>query len=331
MWPVQTLQRLLDIEHPIIQAPMGGAVSPALAASVSNAGGLGMLPGISASPDRLRAAIRATREITDRPFGVNLVFKDEIEPLLETALEERVPVVSFFWGDPAPFVERVHSAGAIVMHTIGSASEAKRSIDQGTDVVVAQVWEAGGHVWGMVSTLALVPAVAAIAGATPVVAAGAIADGSAVVAALALGASGVWIGTRFLAAAEATIHEVYRGRLFAAAETDTVYTDLYDKGWPNAPHRVLRNATFEAWQDAGQPRPGERPGERDVVAKAADGSAIERYAVRTPHESFLGDIETLPLWAGQGVARIDRVQTARAIFDDLLSETTTCLARLGST
>jgi len=132
------------------------------------------------------------------------VFKDEIEPLLETALEERVPVVSFFWGDPAPFVERVHSAGAIVMHTIGSASEAKRSIDQGTDVVVAQVWEAGGHVWGMVSTLALVPAVAAIAGATPVVAAGAIADGSAVV----------------------------------------------------APHRVLRNATFEAWQDAGQPRPG---------------------------------------------------------------------------
>jgi nitronate monooxygenase len=331
MWPVESLQRLLGIEHPIIQAPMGGAVSPALVATVSNAGGLGMLPGISATPDRLRAAIRATRERTDKVFGVNLVFKDDVDPLLDTVLGEAVPIVSFFWGDPAPFVDRVHGAGAIVMHTIGSAREARRSLDRGTDVVVAQGWEAGGHVWGTVSTMALVPAVVEVAGTAPVVAAGGIADGRGIVAALALGAAGVWIGTRFLAAAEATIHQIYRDRLFAAAETDTLHTTLYDQGWPDAPHRVLRNATTAAWEAAGRPRPGERPGERDIVARAGDGSAITRYAARTPHENFSGDIEALPMWAGQGVSRINRLQSTRAILDDLVSEATTCLARLVST
>ncbi len=330
MWPAQGLQELLSIEHPIIQAPMGGAVSSEMVAAVSNAGGLGMLPGISSTPDRLRAAIRATREGTDRPFGVNLVFKDEIDPLLDATLDEGVPAISFFWGDPSPFVDRVHEAGAIVMHTIATAREAKRSIDHGTDVVVAQGWEAGGHVWDTVSTMALVPAVARIAGTTPVVAAGGIADGNGIVAALALGASGVWIGTRFLAASEATIHEVYRARLLAATEADTLYADLYDKGWPNAPHRVLRSATTDAWEQAGRPRSGDRPGEQDVVAQTGDGTAIPRYAVRTPHASFSGDIEALPMWAGQGVARIDRVQAAQAIFDDLLSETAACLAQLGT-
>lgn len=331
MWPVQKLQELLDIQHPIIQAPMGGAVSPEMVASVSNAGGLGMVPGASLSPDLLRAAIRATRERTNNVFGVNLLFKDEIEPLLDVVLDERVPVVSFFWGDPFPFVDRVHGTGAIVMHTVGSAQEAERSVDQGTDVVVAQGWEAGGHVCGTVSTMALVPTVAEIAGTTPVVAAGGIADGNGIVAALALGASGVWVGTRFLAAAEATIHETYRARLFAATETDTLYTDLYDKGWPNAPHRVLRTVMTDTWEAAGRPRPGDRPGEQDIVAHAGDGSPIERYAVRTPQKSFLGDIEALPLWAGQGVSRINRIQSTRAIFDDLLSETAACLARLRST
>lgn len=328
MWPTKSLQGLLAIEHPVLLAPMGGAVSPEMVAAVSDAGGFGFVPGISTTPDRLRDAIRRTKERTDAPFGVNLVFKDQVEPLLDTALDEGVRVISFFWGDAAPLAPRVHDAGGIVVHTVGSAEQARRSIDGGSNVIVAQGWEAGGHVCGTVSTLALLPAVVRVARQVPVVAAGGIADGGAIVAALALGASGAWIGTRFLGAEEATIHEVYRNRLLEADETSTFYSALYNKGWPDAPHRVLRSATTEAWEAAGRPRAGERPGERDIVAHAGDGSSIERYASRTPHQSFSGDIEALPMWAGQGVARIDRIQSTRAIFDELISEAATCLERL---
>src|SRR5439155_5312016 len=123
-----------------------------------------------------------------------------------------------------------------------------------------------------------------------------IADGRGLAAVLALGAAGAWVGTRFLAAAEAAIHPGYRARILAAGEADTFYGTLFDRGWPDAPHRTLRNSTVEAWEKAGRPPPGARPGEDDEPASRPDGSRINRYASSTPTAEISADIEPLPHW-----------------------------------
>lgn len=202
---------LLGIDLPIIQAPIGSATAPALAAAVSNAGGLGMLAVTWQDIDALRHTLRATRRLTDRPFGVNLVLHWPPVERLAVCLAEGVAMVSFFWGDPAPYVARVHDAGALVAHTVASAVEARQAVAAGVDVVVAQGWEAGGHVWGSVAALPLIPRVVDAVAPAPVVAAGGIADGSGLAAALALGAAGAWMGTRFLLSEEAAAHAVYKG------------------------------------------------------------------------------------------------------------------------
>jgi len=210
-------------------------------------------------------ALQETRALTDRPFGVNFVLQWDQWERLELCLAENVPVVSFFWGDPKPYLEAAHKGGAIVMQTVGSASEAKRMADIGVDVVVAQGqgWEAGGHVWGQIATMVLVPIVADTVWPMPVIAAGGIADGRGVAAALVLGAAGAWVGTRFLASEEAYIHPVYRELLLKANETDTVYTTLFDGGWPSAPHRVLQNSTFNELE--GSRLSGQRPRRKQGV------------------------------------------------------------------
>jgi nitronate monooxygenase len=326
MWPTQKLQDLFNIQHPIFQAPMGGATSPSMTAAVSNEGGFGMVPGISNTPAQLQSTIRETKSKTDKPFGVNVVFKDKIGPLVDVALQEQVSAVSFFWGEPTDYVDQVHAAGSLVIHTVGSVDEAKRSIDNGTDILVAQGWEAGGHVPGNVTSMVLIPAIVDIAGTIPVVAAGGITDGRSIVAAIALGASGVWIGTRFLASDEAPIHPLYRKRLYEAKETGTMHSLLFNKGW-ECTHRTLRNSTSDAWEQAGRSRAGTRPGETDIVAHKPDGTPIERYTSATPNENLTGDIEALPMWAGQGVHRLNQTQPAAAIFRELLTETRQCLDR----
>ena len=167
----------LGIELPIIQAPMNLAVGPKLAAAVSNAGGLGMLVLWRADADTMRRQIREMRALTPRPFGVNLNLDFPQEERLEICLEERVPIISFFWRDPSSLVPRAKAGGAIVMHSVGSVNDARRAVDCGVDIVIAQGWEAGGHVRGMVATMPLVPAVVDAVSPTPVVAAGGIADG----------------------------------------------------------------------------------------------------------------------------------------------------------
>src|SRR5207245_1906066 len=162
----------LGIEVPIIQAPLGGAVGPTLAAAVSNAGGLGMLVPWRADLDTVRRQIRETRELTGRPFGVNLNLDFPQEGRLAVCLEERVPVISFFWRDPSLLVSRAKAGGAAVLHSVGSVAEARRAVDCGVDVVVAQGWEAGGHVRGTVATLPLVPSVIDAVAPTPVVGSG---------------------------------------------------------------------------------------------------------------------------------------------------------------
>ena len=226
---------LLGIEQPIVQAPMSAV--PELAAAVSNAGALGMLALTWSTP--AGDVVRETAALTDRPFGGNLILTSDQHRRLDEALEAGLRIVSLFWGDPAGYVEQVHDANGVVLHTVGSAEEARRAVASGVDVVVAQGWEAGGHVWGQVATLPLVPAVVDAVAPVPVIAAGGIGDARGVAAVLALGAQAAWLGTRFLLAQEMPIHEEYRRRLIDAAETDAQwYADLYEVGWPDAPHRV---------------------------------------------------------------------------------------------
>src|SRR5262249_42594571 len=154
------LCHILGIEYPIIAAPMGPDLTgPDLVAAVSNAGGLGILQAQFCTPPLFRPEIRRVRALTDRPFGVDLLLHFPAEDLVSVCLEERVPVLSFFWGDPTPYVGRAHAAGVKVFHQLGSVAEAERSAAAGVDVIVAQGVEAGGHVAGEVSTLALIPRV----------------------------------------------------------------------------------------------------------------------------------------------------------------------------
>ena len=257
---VNALCNKLGIKIPIILAPMGGAVGPELTAAVSNAGGLGLIPLWYLEPEVVRNSIRATRAITKQPFGVNLNLNWPQEDRLAICLDEGVKIISFFWGHSRALVERAHAAGATVLQTVSSAEEAKQAIDEGADIVVAQGWEAGGHVRGTVATLPLVPAVVDAVAPSPVVAAGGIADGRGLAAVMALGASAAWIGTRFLLSDECPIHPHYRERLIAAKETDTLYTSVYDVGWPDAPHRLLRNSTLTNWENAGSPPAGQSTG-----------------------------------------------------------------------
>jgi NAD(P)H-dependent flavin oxidoreductase YrpB (nitropropane dioxygenase family) len=317
------------LEVPIVQAAMGGATSPQLAAAVSNAGGLGMLALGWSPPEAARAEIRATRALTQRPFGVNLVLTQPQEERLAICIEEGVPVVSLFWGDAGALTATARAAGLKVIHTVASAEGGLRAAAAGADAVVAQGWEAGGHVYGTVATVALVPAVVDSVGGLPVLAAGGIADGRGLAAALALGAAGAWIGTRFLASEEAAIHPAYRQRLLAARETDTVYGTLFDVGWPDAPHRSLRNTTTEGWERAGRPAPGARPREGEAIGRSPFGDILA-YQSHTPRAADEGEIEAMALWAGQGVGLVDRVQPAADIVRTIASEARAILARLSA-
>jgi nitronate monooxygenase len=307
---------LLGIEQPIVQAPM--SAMPELAAAVSNAGALGMLALTWSSP--AGDPVRETAALTDRPFGGNLILNSDQHRRLDEALEAGLRIVSLMWGDSGDYVDQVHEANGLVLHTVGSAEDARRAVGNGVDVVVAQGWEAGGHVWSQVATLPLVPAVVDAVTPVPVIAAGGIGDARGVAAVFALGAQAAWLGTRFLLARETPIHDEYRRRLIAAAETDAQwYADLYEVGWPGAPHRAIRNSTAEMWEAAGRPPLGSRPGEGDVIAHFASGEPIVRYETAAPLVGTTGDIEALSLWAGQSVGLAREPQSAAEIVAELVS------------
>lgn len=321
--------RLVGIPLPIVQAPIGSLAVPELAAAVSNAGGLGMVSVTWDEPEAIDQKLARVRELTDRPFGVNLILDWPQGERLRYCLDAGVGIVSFFWGDPTDLVPIAHRADAIVLHTAGDVSEARRAVDAGVDVVVAQGWEAGGHVRGEVATLALVPAVVDAVAPVPVVAAGGIGDGRGLAAVLTLGASAGWLGTRFVLSAEAPIHPGYRELLLAAGDTSTVHSSLFDVGWPDAPHRTLRNSTVERWEAAGRPRSGERPGEGETVATVND-EPIVRYASSSVGAGVSGDVEALSLWAGQSVALIDRVLPAGEIVRQVAEEAAEALKMAGA-
>jgi NAD(P)H-dependent flavin oxidoreductase YrpB (nitropropane dioxygenase family) len=295
------------------------------------AGGLGMIQSTWQGADDLVNIIAEVRRQTDRPFGANFVLpliEDQDYANLNAALDAGVPVISTFWGDPAPVIDRIHRAGALSFHTVGSAAEARRVVDLGVDVVVAQGVEAGGHVWGQVGTIALTPAVVDAVPDAHVVAAGGIADGRGLAAVLALGAGAAWVGTRLLLAEECDSRPVYRARIVAAGETDTVHTKIFDGGWPDAPVRCLTNETVAAWMAAGRPDPGNRPNEGEVLAAYSSGNPIMRYSIASPKVGMTGNLAELCLYAGQGMALTREEKPVAAIIEQMVGDAAAILSRL---
>lgn len=305
---------------------MGGAAGPDLVAAVSNAGGYGVIPLWGDPIDKVRNGIRRTRQLTDRNFAVNLNMSLEYGDALRACIEEQVHGVSFFWGHDTTAVHTAKDAGLVVMASVGSSEEARLAQEAGADIIVAQGYEAGGHVWGQVSTMALIPAVSDAVD-VPILAAGGIADGRGMAAALMLGAAGVWVGTRFLASPEAEIHETYRARVIEAAETDTDWhAELYDGHWPMAPHRTLKNPTSKAWQDAECPPPGSRPGEGDVIGTRPGGAEILRYECHTPRPGTEGRVGEMSMWCGQGVGSVRHIMPAAEIVAEIWDDARRCFS-----
>jgi nitronate monooxygenase len=246
---------LFGVEHPVLNAPMGGGDAPGrLAAAVSEAGGLGLIGGTTVGgTDWLVEQIHIARELTDRPFGVGFIsHRPDAAELMTVALAEGVRIVAHSFADPAPFVAPAHDLGALVLAQVRSVEGARWAAESGVDAITAQGTEAGGHT-GRISTLPLVPAIVDVAGSIPVIAAGGIGDGRGLAAALVLGAEGAWIGTRFLATEECGVSDAYKRRVVDAGAGDTVLTDVFDIAagmpWPDGVSgRALRNAFSDRWE-----------------------------------------------------------------------------------
>jgi nitronate monooxygenase len=322
------LCKLLNIVVPVLGAPMGPEIAGLeLAAAVSNAGGLGMISFGGYPPSALRERIRKLRALTSQPFGVNVLLEGPHLQLPEAAfvdacIAERVPVLSFFWGDPTAYVERAHKAGIKVCDQVGSVRAAKRAADAGVDFIIAQGVEAGGHIAGTVSTMVLTPRVVETVAPIPVVAAGGIADGRGLAAALALGADGVLLGTRLIASTECNAHEVYKQKILAASEEDTVRTTLFGRGWPNAYHRALRTPFVEQWLPE-EKRGSEQRSDEPVIGEVTLGGVrvpLPRFGGIPPARDATGEIESMDLLAGQCSGLVRQIAPAAEIIQELVQQ-----------
>jgi enoyl-[acyl-carrier protein] reductase II len=247
---------LFEIESPVLQAPIWPATSPELVAAVSEAGGLGSLGAVNSSAGDVRARIERIRALTDRPFAVNHVVPRLDEEAFAVTLEARPAAVSFALGDPGDLVARARAAGAKVFHQVHTVAQAREAARQGVDVVIAQGSEAGGQ--GLVEgvgSLALVPQVVDAVAPTPVRVAGGVADGRGLAAALALGAAGVNVGTRFLASQEASASEAWKQRILEIESEETVRFQTWSEIMPagggyGVVPRVIRTDFVTRWERA---------------------------------------------------------------------------------
>lgn len=326
---------LVGIETPIVAAPMGFVTGPELAAAVSNAGGLGIMSFSGSPPAGVREDIRRLRSLTSKPFGINVLLSGPhlpfpVDAVVDVCLEERVPVLSTFWGDPTPYVGRAHAAGVRVMDQVGSVADARRAARAGVDIIVAQGVEAGGHVAGEVTAMALVPRVVDAVAPVPVIAAGGIADARGFVAALALGAQGVMIGTRFIATLEASAHPVYKQKVLAADEGQTVRTTLFGYGWPNAPHRTLRTAFVERWLGEEARGSEQRPDEPQIGHTKIGSQTVPllRFMGFPPSADAAGDLESMNFLAGQGVGLVNELKSAAEVVREVVDGARTVVAQL---
>jgi len=306
---------LLQCDYPILLAGMGGVSRHELAAAVCNAGGFGMLGMVREAPGFIRAEIEATQRLTDRPFAVNLI-PGATEPVLlerqlQVCIDTGIHAVSLFWDVQASVVRRAREAGLLVLHQVGDVESALAAQSAGAHVLIAQGWEAGGHVHGTRGLLSLLEGLHGQL-RVPLVAAGGIASGRALVAALAMGAEGVQPGSLFLATHESFAHSCHKQRLVEAGREDTVHTRLFDYNWPpEAPVRVMPNPVTEGAVRPTEPRPViGREGEKPVFLGSTD----------SPLKNSSGQLELMPLYAGQSAYLIKTVTSARERIDSLMRE-----------
>lgn len=326
------LCRQLGIEYPILSVGMGMAAGADLAAAVSNAGGCGVIGTSRLPPAGIRERIAQVRAKTRKPFGVNVILALLQEGQIEACLDEGIPLLVLFWGDPSPHVSEAHRRGTKVFIQVGSVEEARAAASAGVDGIIAQGIEAGGHVKSRTSLWSMLPAVVEAVHPVPVVAAGGIANGRGLVAALSLGAQGVSMGTRFVASEEAFVPQEYKERLVNSTAEDTVYSGLFDIGWPDAPHRTLRNRTVSEWEAAGRPPSGRRPGEGTIIGTTVrpDGTTADvlRYASFMVTPQFKGDLDYVPLWAGESCSQIKDIKPAAQIVREIMREAEEVVAQM---
>jgi len=312
-------QSVLDaLRYPIWQAPTASLAGPELAAAVSRAGGMGSMGLTWSEPDVAAEQVRQVRSQTRSPFFVN--FALAFPPVaLDAALEAGAPIVAFSWGDPEPHLAKVRAASAMVGIQVTNIAGARRAIAQGADFLICQGNEAGGHVQSNTPLWDLLPRIVEVAGEVPVMAAGGIARGKEIARALALGAKGAILGTRFLATQESRAHDEYK-RLLVDSTGETALSVCFDGGWPYSAHRVLRNSTLEAWEAAGSPAVGVRPGEGETIAQTVHGEPIFRYEDVAPKAGYTGNIEAMCLYSGTGCSEIQDVPSAGELLARLWRE-----------
>ncbi len=309
---------LMGIEHPIALGGMGSIYSPALVAAVSNAGGLGAMGCHNLAPERIQKAAAAIREQTNKPFALNFLIFSAEEESFAAALAGRPPHMAFAWPradqDIKTYVDRAHDAGCKVTFMAGGVPEAVRAAEAGADVIVTQGTEAGGHVSWMTS-LTLLPMVVDAVAPVPVLAAGGFVDGRGLAAALALGAQGILLGTRFLASEESPLHANFKQAIVDSDGHDTVLTEIPDIAagivWPGAMSRARRNRFIERWM-------GREWALRQHRAEALAGLVAARKS---------GDIDEGSLSMGQDAGLINEILPAGEIVRRIAEEAEAIVAR----
>ena len=305
---------------------MAFVAGPELAAAVSNAGALGMLGAGIYPPEALRAMILATRELTDRPFGVDLIPDITSSEHIDVCIETQVPIVTFFWSVPeADAIRRLQKNGIRVWMQVGSMEEAGKAAGEGVDLIIVQGSEAGGHNKAEAGTFTLLPAVVDAVAPIPVLAAGGITDGRGLAAAMMLGAVGAWCGTRFLACAEADASAEYQSTVLRAAPGSTVLTDLFGPEWPGQTCRVFKNRIVREFPDAAAAEGMTGPSIGTLPLISGENYELPKFSAVLPTRATTGDIEEMALTMGESAGRIDSIETAASVVQSMHSEAQACL------
>ncbi|MCB1662006.1 MAG: nitronate monooxygenase [Pseudomonadales bacterium] len=322
---ITALTREYQVEHPIALAPMAFVGStPALAIAVCNAGGIGSLAAGILPVNVLFNTIQAIKDQTDRPFNVNFVSLFVQPEQIQLCIEQAVPIVSFHWGAPEPvYIQQLKDAGIKVWMQVGSVAAAQEAAALGADFIIAQGNEAGGHNYDGLPLFILLPEIVAAVAPIPVLAAGGISKGNQIAAALALGAAGVSIGTRFIASPEANAHKEYKRQLLEANSLDTCLTSIYGPDMPEFnPMRVLNTGLVKAYagreDDAAQDLDTE-----PVIATMQTPVGeipLRRFTSYPPTPDTEGDISDLPLLAGQGVGLVKEIKPVAEIMVELMQD-----------
>jgi enoyl-[acyl-carrier protein] reductase II len=303
------LTRMLGVQYPIVQAPMGWIARAQLASAVSNAGAMGIIETSSGQLDEVRAEIGKMRQLTDKPFGVNVAQAFVRDPdIVQFVIDQGVKFVSTSAGDPAKYCGQLKEAGLTVFHVVPSLGAALKAIEAGVDGLIVEGSEGGGFKNPRdVATMVLLPLVCSKVD-VPIIAAGGITDGRTMAAAFALGAEGVQMGTRMVSAAESPVHENWKTAIVEAKETDTVFLNRFG---PGPALRALRTNKTSDYEKASP--------EAGIMAEF--GNALKLY--------FGGDMEASIALSGQVAGRIDSVRPVADIIADTVREFEEVTADLG--